>query len=71
MERADPGLPRAVVFHDSFIGHLVPTLSEHFRRVVYATTYEFDRTLLEWERPDVVIQEVVERFLLQPPPGDH
>jgi alginate O-acetyltransferase complex protein AlgJ len=70
-ERANTNLPRAVVFHDSFIGDLVHSLSEHFRRVVYSASDSFDRTLVDWERPDVVIQEMVERKLMLPPPVDH
>src|SRR5262249_38708441 len=31
-EREDPSLPRAIVFHDSFMWALAPLLSEHFRR---------------------------------------
>jgi alginate O-acetyltransferase complex protein AlgJ len=69
-ERVDTHLPRAVVFHDSFMGRLVFSLSEHFRRVVYCASDGFDRTLVEWEHPDVVIQEIVERKLMLPPPAD-
>jgi hypothetical protein len=71
MEQDNPRLPRAVVFHDSFIGQLVPSLSEHFPRVVYVADHGLDRKLVEWERPDVVIQEMVERVLLGPPAEDH
>src|SRR5262249_47492351 len=70
MERDDPTLPRAVIFRDSYTGHLVPMLSEHFRRVVYVWDYSFDRAMVERERPDVVIQELVERILKDPPPVD-
>jgi hypothetical protein len=67
MERSDAGLPRAVMFHDSFGAHLIPYLSEHFRRIVYAWERPdypvFDGALVERERPDVVIQQIVERKL--------
>jgi hypothetical protein len=57
-------LPRAVIVMDSFGAALMPYLSEHFERSVFLT-----RTippaqrlaLIELERPDVVIEEIVER----------
>jgi hypothetical protein len=59
----DPTLPRAVVFHDSFFWALEPLLSEHFRRAVCGWTDDFSREVVHRERPDVVIQELVERKL--------
>jgi alginate O-acetyltransferase complex protein AlgJ len=63
-EIADPGLPRAVTFRDSFAGRLIPYLSEHFSRAVYVWQHDFDAAVVERERPDVVIQEFVGRHLL-------
>jgi alginate O-acetyltransferase complex protein AlgJ len=60
----NPKLPRAVMFRDSFCDRLMPLLSDHFRRIVYCWQYVFDYELVERERPDVVIQEVVERALM-------
>ena len=51
-----PGLPRAVMFRDSFASWLIPFLSEHFSRIVFSWEYSFDRALVEREHPDVVIQ---------------
>lgn len=59
----NPSLPRAVVLHDSFGEALVPFLSEYFQRTVFAPEDEFDVPLIERERPDVVIQVMVERKL--------
>jgi alginate O-acetyltransferase complex protein AlgJ len=59
----DPALPRAVIFRDSFVSRLVPFLSEHFSRAVYVWQNDFDANLVEQERPDVVIQEIVGRHL--------
>jgi hypothetical protein len=70
MERPDPGLPRAVVYHDSFTNWIIPALSEHFRRIVYVWDYKIDQALLERERPDVVIQAIVERSLMWLSPLD-
>lgn len=58
-----PGLPRAVMFHDSFTWALGPFLAEHFRRLVYVWTDQFSPGLVRRERPDVVIQQMVERKL--------
>jgi alginate O-acetyltransferase complex protein AlgJ len=64
MECPACGGPRAVMFHDSFNTNLAPFLAEHFSRIVYAAGTFFDRTLIEDEHPDVVIQEFVERVLM-------
>jgi alginate O-acetyltransferase complex protein AlgJ len=62
-EVADPRLPRAVIFRDSFASRLVPFLSEHFRRAVYLWQNDFDANVVSEEHPDVVIQEIVGRHL--------
>jgi hypothetical protein len=62
-EIADPSLPRAVIFRDSFVSRLVPFLSEHFSRAVYVWQNDFDADLVLEERPDVVIQQIVGRHL--------
>jgi hypothetical protein len=64
LEQPDPRLPRAVMFCDSFTTQMFPLLAQHFQRLVivwhqYYPTFHAD--FLERERPDVVIQEVVER----------
>ena len=59
----DRSLPRAVIFRDSFTSRLVPFLSEHFSRAVYVWQNDFDANLVEQERPDVVIQQIVGRHL--------
>jgi hypothetical protein len=62
-ETARPELPSAVVFHDSFVpAGLEPLLSEHFRRVVYLWQNEFDVDTIARERPDLVVEEKVERY---------
>jgi hypothetical protein len=62
-EVTDPALPRAVFFHDSFALGLQPMLSEHFRRLVGVWDDHFHPDVVERERPDVVVQELVERKL--------
>jgi alginate O-acetyltransferase complex protein AlgJ len=62
-EIADPSLPRAVIYRDSFTNALIPFLSEHFSRAVYLWEYDVDPAVIAAERPDVVIQQVVGRRL--------
>jgi alginate O-acetyltransferase complex protein AlgJ len=59
----DAKLPRAVLFRDSFAAQLIPFLAEHFQRMVCIWDKDFDRAIVEHERPAVVIQELVERSL--------
>ncbi len=59
---ATPGLPSAIVYRDSMAISLMPLLSENFRRVVYVSDHALDPALIERERPDVVIEEMVERM---------
>jgi hypothetical protein len=63
-------LESAVVIHDSFYEALAPFLREHFRRTVSVPTYEFPAALIEAERPQVVIEELVERFLMNHLPSN-
>lgn len=59
----DTRLPKLVMFRDSFSDALVPYLSENFSRSVYIWKSEIDFSVIEREQPDVVIYEVVERYL--------
>jgi hypothetical protein len=63
---ANAALPRAVVYRDSMAIPLIPLLSENFSRVVYVGSRRLDPALVLRERPDVVIEEMVERSLLAP-----
>ena len=56
-------LPRAVVYRDSMGIPLIPLLSENFSRVVYVESRHLDPALILRERPDVVIEEMVERAM--------
>jgi hypothetical protein len=67
-ERPDERLPRAVMFRDSFATWLIPLLSESFSRIRYTWQYTFDRGIVERERPAIVIQEMVERALMEGAP---
>jgi alginate O-acetyltransferase complex protein AlgJ len=61
-----PGLPRAVVYRDSMAIPLIPLLSENFSRVVYVSSHKLDPAFILREKPDVVIEEMVERAMLAP-----
>lgn len=59
--------PRAVMFRDSFANTLIPYLSEHFERILYVWDRDVDVALVDIEKPDIVIQEIVGRFLSRRP----
>jgi len=64
----DKASGKAIVFRDSFAGSWYPFLGQHFREVLYVWHYDWDRALIEREKPDVVIDEILERFFnLQDP----
>lgn len=56
-------LPRAVLLTDSFGEYPAIWLREHFSRLVTVGTYALEMELIERERPDFVIQLIVERQL--------
>jgi alginate O-acetyltransferase complex protein AlgJ len=60
---ARAGLPRAVVYRDSFGSALVPFLSQHFSRALYLWEYDVDPRVIEQERPQVVIHQWAGRRL--------
>jgi alginate O-acetyltransferase complex protein AlgJ len=65
-EHPNRGLPRAVMFLDSFGLQMRDFLSEHFSRIVYVRDKDlaFDDGIVIEEKPDLVIEEINERFLL-------
>jgi len=63
-------LPRLVFYRDSFALGLVPMLGPHFGRIVYAFEYTMDPALIQKEKPDLVIDEFLERNLYLNPPID-
>jgi hypothetical protein len=63
-ETGDRALPSAVIVNDSFGMALMPYLSEHFERSAFVhriVTPDLRLALIELEKPDVVIEEIVER----------
>ena len=61
-------IPRAVVLRDSSAISLIPLLSEHFGHAVYLWSSDPYRRQVERERPNVVIWQMTERWLMQPVP---
>ena len=58
--------PRVIMNQDSFNTNLAPLLAEHFSRIVLVDGSRLDRPLIEREKPQLVIQEFVERALMCP-----
>ncbi|SHJ67456.1 SGNH hydrolase-like domain-containing protein, acetyltransferase AlgX [Roseomonas rosea] len=56
-----------VIFGDSFANRLRLPLNSAFRRMVFVHANTVDAGFLRLERPDVVIAEMTERFVIQPP----
>jgi alginate O-acetyltransferase complex protein AlgJ len=56
----DSGSFKALIFRDSFSRAMIPFFKESFRESVFIWT-PFDRRLLDIEKPDIVIYEVIER----------
>ena len=60
----NPKLPKLVMFRDSFGNKLIPFISEHFRRSYYYWgSIPFSYSIIEKEKPDMVIMELTEREL--------
>jgi hypothetical protein len=53
---------RLLVFHDSFALSWIPFLGYHFNRIIYLWQYDLNPALVEQEKPDIVINEMNERF---------
>ncbi len=64
-EREGGAIPGAVVVHDSFFQQVRPFLSSHFGRVAYVW-WVFPPEVIADEKPQVVIEEMVERVLSRP-----
>ena len=54
---------KLVMFRDSFTTELIPFMSEHFSKSIYVWDSRFNVDIIKREKPDVVIHELVERYL--------
>ena len=52
-----------VSFRDSFFMDVVPFLQEDFQETTFEWNFHYNQELIEYEDPDIVIVEVVERYL--------
>jgi hypothetical protein len=60
---------KAVLFRDSFATAWQPFLAPHFNRTIYVWQHDWDIAFLEAQKPDVVIDEIVERSLYRGEPA--
>jgi hypothetical protein len=65
-ENLDVTLPKAVIFRDSSFTWILPFLSESFSRIVAVGTPHVYYELIEREKPDIVILEMIERWVGPP-----
>ncbi|MFY9708086.1 MAG: hypothetical protein WAJ95_19390, partial [Desulfobacterales bacterium] len=67
MTKCDDSKLRAVVFRDSFFETIIPFIAEDFNRIVYIWK-QYDQAimkeLIEQQKPQIVIEEMVERLLI-------
>jgi alginate O-acetyltransferase complex protein AlgJ len=52
---------KVILFRDSFAEAWIPFVGYHFNQVIYLPERVWDRGMLEREKPDLVIDEIVER----------
>ncbi|WP_187696246.1 alginate O-acetyltransferase AlgX-related protein [Xanthovirga aplysinae] len=52
---------KLLMFRDSFSEALIKYMSESFGESIFIWSYRFDKELIEKEKPDIVIMEIVER----------
>ncbi|MEO6785527.1 MAG: hypothetical protein ABI318_05275, partial [Chthoniobacteraceae bacterium] len=52
-----------VMFRDSFADSCTPFLGHSFARIVYVWQQNWDKRVFDTEKPDIVIDEMLERFV--------
>jgi len=60
-ETGDTRLPRAILFGDSFSFASLELFAEHFERFALYRQVNFTPEIIAAEKPDIIIQEIVER----------
>lgn len=63
-ENEDETLPRCVLFRDSYSSFFMPFLAERCSRLTVLKARHFWYDLVEQEKPDIVLTQIAERFLL-------
>ena len=56
-------LPKLLMYRDSYTIALTPLLSEHFSKSTYLWTYTMRAEEIDQVKPDIVVMEILERFL--------
>lgn len=55
---------KAVVFRDSYSRSWYDLIGQHFHEVLFIWQYDWDRAFLDREKPDLVIDEILSRYLV-------
>ncbi len=63
-------IENAFILHDSYMMALAPFLAPHFREVTYHWTDDFPAEAIDKARPQLVIQEIVQRHLMTIDPAN-
>lgn len=66
-ENKNKELPKAIVFRDSFSSQLLKFLAGSFSRLVAVWQPNIDYSIVRDEKPDIVISQQAERFLIKIP----
>lgn len=56
--------PRAIFLRDSFSDWMIPILSEYFSESLFIWKRKLDINVMESFKPDILVEQVVDRFLL-------
>ena len=59
----DTTKPNLIMYRDSYCNHLTPLISEHFNTSIFLWTYFITPEIIELEKPNIVIFEILERYL--------
>ncbi len=60
-----PDLPRAIIIRDSYADWLIPFLSECFSETLFIWARNIETPVIESFKPDVIVEEVIDRFLIK------
>lgn len=65
IKQKNQDLPTLLVFRDSFASHLIPFITTNFSKSYFYWQKELDKNVVKRTKPDYVIYEITERFVLQ------
>ena len=54
---------KMIMNRDSYSNFLIPFMSEHFSKSIYLWTPKFNAEIIKQEKPDIVVSEMLERFI--------